>query len=763
VARASPVLFGRDSDLQALSALLDAHRLVAIVGTAGVGKTALASRLRETGCAADRRVHQVELAPLTDSDQVVPALVRALELAVSRTSAIEVVQEALRSGPHLLVLDNCEHLLPGVAALIHDLLEAAPDLVVLATSQEALSLHEERVYRLDALALPGPDASLEEARACGAIALFEHRAAAADHHFELTPENIAAVIDVCRHLDGIPLAIELAAARLRTLGVVGLRERLDDRLQLLASGARDQPARHRTLRAALEWSWSLLHANEQVVFRRLAVMAGSFDLDAVHAVAAGAQRDAIAVIDPLGVLCDKSLLAVEPLADGTVRYRLLESMRQFALEHLRAAGEEAAVRELHLAHFLGLSEAASEALAGPEQGIWLKRLDRDRDNLFAAHLACDYLPDGIERGLRLANALIRYWFNREALLLGQRIMAEALSRPGNADPTPRRALAHVNHGRMLSFRGLDLEAAGQFRLAIEAGRRCGAEHVVVEAMGRLGYAQMALNDRPGARATLEEACDIARSLKGDGRPGAIANSNLAELERLEGHFGAAHARYEASLAIHISKGDRQATMICLNNLAMAALALKALPEVRERMRASLAICDELDSRRGRLVVMEVCAGLASELEDWAHAVRFDAAARRLTTAMGRRRDVVDEVFLAPRVARARKALGRKLAQAAEQEGGALDYDAAIEAMHDWLDSRQDLTSPSRADPILTPREQEILSLIAKGYPNGDVARLLDISVLTVRTHRQRLMDKLQLHNAAEITAYAVKMGWYEPG
>jgi predicted ATPase/DNA-binding CsgD family transcriptional regulator len=758
-----PVLFGRDSDLQALSGLLGAHRLVTIVGTGGVGKTALASRLRETERGGNRRVHQLELAPLTDSDQLIPALVRALELPVSRASAIEVVHGALRSAPHLLVLDNCEHLLPGVADLIRGLMAAAPDLGVLATSQEALSLHEERVYRLDALALPAPDASLDEARVCGAVALFEDRAAAADHHFALTPENIAAVIEVCRHLDGIPLAIELAAARLRTLGVVGLRERLDDRLQLLSSGARDQPARHRTLRGALDWSWSLLHANEQVVFRRLAVMAGSFDLEAAQAVAVGTRLDAIAVIDALGVLCDQSLLGVEPLADGTVRYRLLESMRQFALEHLRAAGEEAAVRELHLAYFLRLSEAASGALAGPQQGVWLKRLDRDRDNLFAAHLACDHLPDGIERGLRLANALIRYWFNREALLLGQRIMAEALARPGNADPTPRRALAHVNHGRMLSFRGLDQEAAGQFRLAIDAARRCGAQPVVVEAMGRLGYAQMALNDRPGARATLEEACDIARNVEGDGRPGAIANSNLAELERLEGNFAAARTRYEASLAIHASKGDRQATMICLNNLAMAALALKALPQVRERMRASLAICDELDSRRGRLVVMEVCAGLASELEDWSHAVRFDAAARRLTTAMGRRRDVVDEVFLAPRVARARKALGRKLAQAREQEAAALDYDAAIEAMHDWLDSRQDLTSPSSADPLLTAREQEILSLIAKGYGNAEVARLLEISVLTVRTHRQRLMDKLGLHNAAEITAYAVKMGWYEPG
>ena len=160
--------------------------------------------------------------------------------------------------------------------------------------------------------------------------------------------------------------------------------------------------------------------------------------------------------------------------------------------------------------------------------------------------------------------------------------------------------------------------------------------------------------------------------------------------------------------------------------------------------------------------MEVCAGLATDLEDWSHAVLFDTATRRLTAAMGRRRDVVDEAFLAPRITRARKALGRKPALACEAEAGTVDYDAAIEAMQDWLDSRQDLAPATSRDAILTAREQEVLSLIARGYGNGDVARLLEISVLTVRTHRQRLMDKLQLHNAAEITAYAVSRGWYDP-
>jgi non-specific serine/threonine protein kinase len=759
----SRALFGRDPDLQALAALMDDHRLVSIVGSGGVGKTALATRLAEMRRGADRQtVHQVELVALTDCHQVIPALMQALQLPAAQAPAIETLQAALRGAPHLLVLDNCEHLLPGIAAVIAGLMAQAPGLRILATSQEALNLQGERVYRLGPLAVPAADADLEAAGTSGAIALFADRARAADYHFVLTPENVAAVIDVCRQLDGIPLAIELGAARLRTLGIDGVRKRLDDRLQLLANGARDLPPRHRALRAALEWSWSLLDSTQQSVFRRLGVMAGSFELEAAQAVASDTGIPGSEVLEALAVLCDKSLAVVDVQPDGTVRYRFLETVRHFAIDRLRAAGEESAMRERHLTHFLRLSEAAGEELAGPRQGAWLARLDRDRDNLFAAHLACDTAPDGADRGLRLANALIRFWFNRDALLLGERIMAEALARQGIEHTTYRHAQALMYHGRLRAFRGMDAEAAEQLRLAIDMGRRCGALPVVVESMARLGYSQIALGDRVAARATLEEACATACELDGDQRPRAIAQSNLAELNRMEGHFEAALQGYESCLAIDVAEGDRQHTMIGLNNLAMTALALKRMPQVRERLRASLAICDELESKRGRLVVMEVCAGLASDLEDWAHSVRFDTAARRLTAAMGRRRDVVDEAFLAPRISRARKALGRKPAAACDAEAEALAYDAAIEAMRDWLDSRQDLAPPTSRDPILTAREQEVLSLIARGYGNSDVARLLEISVLTVRTHRQRLMDKLELHNAAEITAYAVSRGWYDP-
>lgn len=615
--------------------------------------------------------------------------------------------------------------------------------------------------------MPEPETELEAARIAGAVAMLVDRASAADQHFRLNEANLAQVIDICRQLSGLPLAIELAAARLRTLGVEELRARLGDRLQILKVGPRDLPARHRTLRAALEWSYALLSPVEQMVFRRLGVMSGTFDIGAAQSVTAGAELDQWGVLDALDALTSKSLLVSGTNAEGEARFHFLETMRHFALDRLQAAGEESAVRDRHLTHFLGLAEAASEFLAGPQQGKWLARLDQDRDNLFAAHRSCDVMPDGVERGLRLATALIRYWFNRGALLQGQQVMEEAIARPG-IELGLLYAQGLMNSGRLFAFRGLDREAATQYERAIDVARECDALPIVVESLGRLGYALMGLDNRPAARAALEEARDLGRDLRRDElRPRTVALSNLAELERLEGNFKAAAPLYEEVLGLNVSLGDRQATMISLNNLAMMALALGNMKAVRQRALESLAICNELDSRRGRLVVMEVCSGLAADLGQWVDAVFFDAAARHHTVAMGRRRDVVDEAFLAPRIDRAHKALGASQCAAEEARAVSSDYPIATSGMRDWLEEALAVCTaadehPAESPVQITSREREIASLIARGLNNNDIAQLLDISVLTVRTHRQRLMDKLELRNAAEITAHAVKMGWFNP-
>lgn len=772
---ARPTLFGRDDDLQQLAQLLGTNRVVSVVGPGGVGKTALVGEYVRKAVGGE--VHLVDLSPVSQPEAILPAIIATLKVPLGIAPPDDALVERLADRDVLLVLDNCEHLLRPAAELVARLLAQLSGLRVLATSQEALKLHDERVYRLGALEVPAAGASLADARNTSAVALFDDRARAGDHRFALTADNYTAAAEICRRLDGLALAIELAAARVRLLGVDGLLARLEQRLNLLSAGATDRPHRHQTLRAALEWSHSLLTPEQQRVFRRLGMMSGSFSIQAAQQIAGDVDAAEWQTLETLAALVEKSLVVAEPLAGGEPRFRLLETVRHYAIDRLDAADETSSIRERHLVFFLQLAETAGKSLEGPQQGECLHRLDRDRDNLFAAHRYCDDAADGAVRGLRLVNALMRYWFNRGALLHGQRVFDEATARPGARDAGVHYAQGLLNVGRLYAFRGLDQYSSVQYPRAIEAGEIVGAAAIVAEGKARLGYALLGLGDRPGARALLEQACAIKTDVA---RARVVAVSHMAELERLDGRFEAARSRYQECLNLDLATGDRQGTMIALNNLAMCALALGDWPGLCRHAIESLAICDELDSRRGRLVVMEAAAGLAAELGQWHRALRFDAATRFHTMEMGRRRDVADEVLLAPRLDRARAALGALNWGLAETEGRALGYEAAVEEMRCWLaemPGASAATIPTKlaprvtsaktetatdTDERLTPRELEILSLVARGYDNRGISELLAISVLTVRTHRQRLMQKLQLRNAAEITAHAVKLGLYNP-
>ena len=374
---ATPLLFGRAADLAAVGELVDAHRVVAIVGAGGIGKTCVA-------LAVAANLHErfpdgawwVELAALTDGALVAATIARAVGvgLAPDRPAA-DALAAALADGRMLVALDNCEHLLDAVAPIVEALVHRAPGVRVLVTSQEPLKVAGEHTYRLGTLAVPATDAPLEEAARCGAVALFAERAAAADPRFRLSADALPAVADICARLDGIPLAIELAAARVPLLGVDGLRGRLNERFRLLTAGARTVLRRHQTLRAALEWSHGLLGPQEQVVFRRLGACAGGFTLELAQQVAAGADLDEWAVLDALGQLVDKSLVVAE--GAGVPRYRMLETTRAFAVECLAASGEMPAVLRRH-------AEAVAALLV--RAGADHLSFDRTHDATFAAEV-----------------------------------------------------------------------------------------------------------------------------------------------------------------------------------------------------------------------------------------------------------------------------------------------------------------------------------------------------------------------------------------
>jgi len=690
-----PLILGREDDLGALRTVVLAHQLVTVAGAGGIGKTTLARAL------ADRierefadGAHLVELAAVSDPALAATAVATALQVKLGSRPPIQAIGQMLAARRMLIVLDNCEHLLQAVAELIDAVRPLAPGAHWLATSQEPLKIVGEQVFRLGPLALPS-EATLDEARRAGAVALLEARARAADPRFALTPENVGAAIDICRQLDGIALAIELAAARVPLLGLEGLRSRLGERLRVLTSGARVALPRQRTLLAALQWSHGLLTAPQQAVFRRLGVFAGGFSLDAAQRVAADETLDRWTVLDDLGALVDKSLVAAEPDLLGEPRYRLLETMRHYALDRLEAAGDGDAARTRHLEAYVSMAQEARDQLFGPQQGEWMKRLDADSENLLAAHAWCGHVADGGESDLRLVTGLGRYWINRALLSLGWTITTEALNRPGAHGRSRLRCAALSQAGRLGARAGMHAQAMRFLDESISIGRQIEATDLLARALTDFGMACLEQGKLRGARAPMEEALSIAYRLGGSGEVFVGAATALGELERLEGRWAEAQTLYEGALAQARKLREMRGIISNLNNLAMTAIAQGQLPGTRELILESIRLQDERVTNYGRMFPPLLCAGLAALLGQWQLSARFEAAATHHLARSGWPLDPADKAYLDTFSARTRQALGESGYEAARTAGRAMGFEELIAQSWQWL---LDLPAQTRPQP-----------------------------------------------------------------
>jgi predicted ATPase/class 3 adenylate cyclase/Tfp pilus assembly protein PilF len=615
-------LIGRERERAAARALLSREgvRLVTLTGPGGTGKTRLALQVAaELADAFPDGVHFITLAPIRDPALVVATIAQTLGIREeSGRSAAESLRDYLREKSALLLLDNCEQV-AAAAPEIAALLAACPRLKVLGTSRAPLHLSGEHEFPVPPLALPGhgrlePPEQLSQYEA---VRLFIERALAVRPEFALTDENAPAVAEICHRLDGLPLAIELAAARIRLLSPQAMLARLDNRLGLLTGGARDLPARQRTLRDTVAWSHDLLDEGERRLFRRLSVFAGGWTLESAESVCLVSRGPDLDVLDGMASLVDMSLVRQSARNAREPRFTMLETIREFARELLEASGEAEAMRRRHVHFCLTLAETAERELEGARQLVWLDRLEAEHDNLREA-LAWSLDQGEPEIALRLVAALGAFWGMRGYLTEGREWLSETLAGAERGVPRASAAWAKAlaTAGWLAIAQG-DYEAArSHYEQSMARAQDLGDRHRIASALNGLGNIALRQGNHASARSLYEQSLAIRREL---GQPRGIAGAlvNLAGLARVQGDYAAARSLYEQSLAMQRELGDKWGASLVLYNLAGLAREQGDYEAARSLYEQSLATSWSLGDRRGVAAALNNLGMLAQYAGDYA--------------------------------------------------------------------------------------------------------------------------------------------------
>jgi predicted ATPase len=714
---------GREKEVAAAEQLLQRPdvSLVTITGPGGIGKTRLAvqlaSRLAEQFSGG---TYFVSLSSLSDPGLLASVIVQALGTREAGTqSPMEVLKANLRrSGrsPKLLLLDNFEHLIEGVPTVV-ELLSVASKLKVLVTSRSALHVYGENEFPVPPLALPEQSVSTVEVLSQSpAVALFVQRAVAAKPDFQLTPENATAVAEICARLDGLPLAIELAAARVKVLSPTAMRTRLSSRLQLLTGGARDMPQRHQTLRAAMDWSYDLLTPTEQKLFRRLSVFVGGSTLEGAEAVCDAKGDLGLDVLDGMESMVDKSLAQRDEQSDGEPRFVMLETIREYALEKLEGSGEKALTKRAHAAYCLVLAEERATEQVGTVSADWLAHYGVEHDNFRAAVEWLTETEDA-EWGLRLGGALFRYWEMREYLAEGRARLDKLLKIAGAQAPTKARSRALFAAGVLGVEQGDYAAAEALIRESMEISRQLGNAQGAAVCLNALAVSARDRGDIPSARSLFEESLTVWREV-GDPKAVASAVSNLANIVRLQGDNtrarslyaeclsifsglgdragvawsmnyqgdvardqgdpAAARALYEESLEIFRELGDRWGIAGTLADLGNLASDQGNYSMAQDLYRQSIRIFQELEHKRGIARLLECFACSAAVQLEAQRSLRLAGAAAALRQNIGAPLTPAEHAKLEASLHTARQALGSTGGGTAWSEGWALPVEKAIE-------------------------------------------------------------------------------------
>jgi predicted ATPase/DNA-binding CsgD family transcriptional regulator len=739
-------------------------RLLTLTGAGGSGKTRLALEVaRDLAGAYPDRVWLVELASLSQPELVPQVIAGALGVREQPDRPlVDTLVGHLQEKDLLLILDNCEHLIEACARLAETLLLSCPRLKILATSRQPLGIAGEMRWRVPSLSLPDPRprAVVAELSAYGSVRLFLERARLRDPAFALTPQNAEAVSEICRRLEGIPLAIELAAARVGVLSTEQIAELLGNSLVLLSAEDRTVPARHQTLKGTLDWSFELLAKPERTLFGRLSVFAGGWTLEAAETVGAGGDIEKEAVLDLLSRLVDKSLVVAETTSDGRMRYRMLEPVRQYGRQKLEESGEAGAIKGRHAALFLALAEEAEPELRGPRQQEWLERLEAEHGNLRAA-LSWTLEGGQPELALRLSGALSDFWYLRGRLKEGRGWLEAALEQ-GNKLTTAVRVKALVRAGT-IAWEQRDFErAVALSEEGLALSRELGDQAGAAAALYNLGVVAMLRNENERALALFEEAVGLARDVENVTIISlSVQGMGLALMQKHD--FERATALQQETLAQARKTGDQHLLSFSIGLGALIALGEGNYKRAEALGLELMKIFQRMHKNHYLPTLLQLFAAAAAGRGDPARSARLCAASQTLGESIGVRLSAGERAYFGRHLAAARTQLDNTTWETAWAEGRAMTLEQAVEyALGTGELAPTEIATPEEQsvgeqphDP-LTRREREVATLIGRGLTNRQISSELSISENTVENHVHNILKKLELRSRAQVAAWAAR-------
>ena len=750
---------GREREIAEIKRLLTRARLLTLTGPGGCGKTRLAVQVAAAaGSDFKDGVHFVSLAPITDPELVVSSIAQALGVREQGSRPLlDGLGDSLREKHLLLLLDNFERLI-SAALVVTELLAAAPRLQVLVTSRESLHLSGEHEFVVPPLSLPDQQQipPLDRLAQSEAVRLFVERVQTAQADFAMTEENSTAIAAICRQLDGLPLAIELAAGRSKLFSPQALLARLTNRLKLLVGGARDLPSRQQTLRGTIAWSYDLLDKAEKILFWRLSVFVGGCTLEAAEAVC-NAQRDLERdTLDGVAGLVDKSLLRQEAQADGDPRFLMLETIREYGLERLAENGEAEAIRRRHTAFFLSLAEEAEPKLRSGEQSPWFKRLEVEHDNLRAA-LRWTLERQEAEMGLRLAGALMVFWRSCNHTSEGRNWFERVLGQPGAKARTPARAKAMLGAGALAFFQGDLPDAQRLLEESVTIGREVNASgrRDLALALTILGHVTILRGNPTAARELAGEGRQLFQEV---GHTWGVAMSlfilGKAALEL--GNLLAARSLLGESAETFRLVGDRQRLVLPVDALGLVALRQGDYAAARTQFEEALAVAREMGDEQFVADTLAHLGKVALNEGDYSQSAEFYQQSLALNRTLGNRQGIAEALA--------------GLAAVGSPKGQPEQAARPPGAGEAWLaptpvSSPSQPLSPRRALKQqfggLTSREREVARLVAQGKSNRAIADELVVGVSTVEAHISHIFTRLGFSSRAQIAAWAVDKGLAE--